>query len=187
MGEKTKQQRWMANMTISYVYAISDEKSKIKIGVSGHPPSRVKQLQFECRNKLTLLHSLKCQENEAYRIERTAHRLIENKKVSGEWFEVSADEAINAIKDAAETVRKQVQQDAIASEEEYQSSNIYEINPNSSDYKTAKIVVMLTNEQKILLRSTAAKERLGLSAWLRMLGLREAAKQSKTPQQATQE
>lgn len=78
----------------SYIYIISDGNLR-KIGVSDDPESRIEQLQTANGKKLVLEHFE--EKNEAFKVEKYAHRHLNAKKSMGEWFDCTYNEARIAI------------------------------------------------------------------------------------------
>lgn len=69
-----------------YVYVIKN-KDRCKVGVSGDPSRRLKQLQTSNPDKLTLASSvLMSSKQQAYYIESYIHDKFKRYKIRGEWF-----------------------------------------------------------------------------------------------------
>lgn len=87
------------------VYLIEAPVSgQIKIGISDVPFRRVAFLQTEWREQLFLRHEHDAgSSSEARRIERCAHIILSDRRVKGEWFNVSLDEAMGALAEAIDT------------------------------------------------------------------------------------
>lgn len=79
---------------MSAVYAISDGRA-IKIGFAVDPVKRLADLQIAHSQPLRLIHSRAC--SDAAKAERRAHRLLREKRLRGEWFDLSEQEAVFAI------------------------------------------------------------------------------------------
>lgn len=83
------------------VYAIQSEAGLVKIGVSGNPSKRLGQLAFAAPAKLALSFATDVRQD-ANAVERAAHAILAEKRRHGEWFDVTAQEAEQAIRDAIE-------------------------------------------------------------------------------------
>ncbi len=72
-------------MTTTFIYLIHDPENKAyKIGFSGNPSARLKQLQTgNSRSELKLLYTFADDEL----VERVIHDALEDYKIQGEWFE----------------------------------------------------------------------------------------------------
>jgi hypothetical protein len=72
-----------------FVYFIQckADMNPIKIGVSKHPRKRLKDLQTSNPFKLTLLESVRFQnERQAYAVEEKLHEIFDMRRMNGEWF-----------------------------------------------------------------------------------------------------
>ena len=81
----------------AYVYAISAGESAVKIGRAGDPQARLKDLQTSHYQRLILSYARECMPVEAIAVERNVHLALAEKKLSGEWFAISVDDAKSAI------------------------------------------------------------------------------------------
>lgn len=80
------------------VYVISAGERNHKIGVSNSPKVRMQTLQVNEPARLSLVAAIK--HVRARDIEFTAHNLLKESRIHGEWFAVTADEAVSAVKSA---------------------------------------------------------------------------------------
>ncbi|KAA1057171.1 GIY-YIG nuclease family protein [Azospirillum argentinense] len=85
------------------VYVIAGDTGPVKIGVSINPKNRLSSVQNGHPHKLALRHVVPVAE--AYRIEGAVHAALADKRLNGEWFDVTADEARSAIDHAIETLK----------------------------------------------------------------------------------
>ena len=83
----------------SSVYIIKEESNGYyKIGVSKNVQARLKQLKTGNPNKLTIIYEKAFpDERTAYRIESKCHRMMEEKCIYREWFELSKDDLNEVI------------------------------------------------------------------------------------------
>lgn len=81
-------------MTAS-VYVMDDGLHR-KVGFSEDPYARAVQVRRDSEVKIAFLHET----DDCHRIERAAHLLLGPHNVGGEWFDVSVDAAIAAVKQA---------------------------------------------------------------------------------------
>lgn len=82
-----------------YVYVISAGGGRHKIGVAKDPDQRRRDLQCGSADKLAVVHR-ELIGRRAVEIEHAAHGLIRDKRLHLEWFAVSAEDAIDAIRRA---------------------------------------------------------------------------------------
>jgi hypothetical protein len=94
-----------ALMAEAHVYAIAAGSNAVKIGRSQKPAERMASLQTAHYEPLKLAFSLPCDEAQAALIERFAHVMLREKRLAGEWFGVTVEEATQAIQAALERVR----------------------------------------------------------------------------------
>lgn len=85
-------------MNSSYIYVIGDNASPYKIGFTKNPDKRLKSLQTGNPRKLSMLYKEEINENEIKYIEKQIHKELKRKQVSGEWFNISLEDAISEIK-----------------------------------------------------------------------------------------
>lgn len=79
------------------VYVIGSAQGPQKIGVSDNLTSRVINLQAGKQARLAVVFSQERPRGDARLIERAAHDLLAAKRAEGEWFNVTIDEAIEAV------------------------------------------------------------------------------------------
>ena len=84
------------------IYVISGV-NKCKIGISSAPTSRLNDLKTNCFEELTLAYASELHTN-ARLVERVCHRLLKDKKLKGEWFNISSKEAIELVTKAINLV-----------------------------------------------------------------------------------
>jgi hypothetical protein len=87
---------------VGVVYVISDTAGNVKIGVSTLRGflSRLRGLQNGNALKLTPRYRLECPQERAFAIENRTKRLLNDRRIRGEWFKVSWQEAIDAVNSA---------------------------------------------------------------------------------------
>lgn len=87
-------------MKPSYIYVIAaSSEGPVKIGFSKEPEKRLRQLQTGHSEPLHLFY--KEEVNDAARLmEKAVHDTIGYKRARGEWFNVTADDAIAEIRHA---------------------------------------------------------------------------------------
>lgn len=93
-------------MPDKYVYVIGPKTGHLKIGLAKSVSARFGQLQTGSPIPLTLHFSVGVQSHTAGRVEDHAHWLLHEYRASGEWFNVSAALAIEAVKEAVLSVKK---------------------------------------------------------------------------------
>lgn len=83
-----------------FVYAIRGDHNLIKIGVSQNPNARLASLRTASAFPLELCFIGACQTS-GIEIEQEAHKLLDQHRTNGEWFDVSTELATSAIFGAA--------------------------------------------------------------------------------------
>jgi hypothetical protein len=81
---------------IMFIYVIGTDTQQ-KIGISQNPQKRVKQLQTGNHSNLTLHHTIEVPDHRAEVIERHMHKEMSHKKLKGEWFNMTKDEAVDYL------------------------------------------------------------------------------------------
>ena len=80
-----------------YVYlAKSSESRYTKIGKSNRPIIRMSSIQTGTAGVISLTHAVKMAKKDCYEFEKLLHKLFEEKRVKGEWFDLD-DEDIGLI------------------------------------------------------------------------------------------
>jgi hypothetical protein len=81
-----------------YLYVIAADKRTIKVGVAGRPLQRLADLQVANPRKLLLVATFKVAgKRVAYGHEAEVHHRLAAWRLEGEWFAVTADEAIAVV------------------------------------------------------------------------------------------
>ena len=75
-----------------FIYAIGTE-TRQKIGISKNPHKRLKQLQTGNAEQLVLHHMIEVHDDRTRLLERFLHKDIGYKKLKGEWFNLTKQEA----------------------------------------------------------------------------------------------
>lgn len=88
----------MKNALPSSVYVFKAE-SGVKVGRSRDPAMRLKQVQAASSSLLELRYSTSIRED-ASLVEALAHKALNDRRISGEWFAVAAEEAVAAVENA---------------------------------------------------------------------------------------
>ncbi len=81
-------------MTQNYIYVIGPENGPVKIGYTGDPPSRLVNLQVGHNEKLMIHHLREIDSERVWVMEKLIHRGISYKKIRGEWYDISIQDAI---------------------------------------------------------------------------------------------
>lgn len=86
---------------MTHVYVIQAEGGPVKIGVARDPGRRLAALQTATHVALRLEHAEPVDEGlDVLAVEKAAHRLLDAARVQGEWFDVTAAAAREAIRAA---------------------------------------------------------------------------------------
>ncbi len=88
-----------------HIYVMESEIGLIKLGIANDPASRLKTIQGATGIRLALAHATEAR-RDARAVEAAAHKLLAEKRKTGEWFDVSPDEAIRAIEDATALIEE---------------------------------------------------------------------------------
>lgn len=88
------------------IYVMESEIGLVKLGISENPGARMRTIQGASGIRLELVHSSE-HRLDAKAVEFAAHHLLREKRKTGEWFDVTAEEAIQAIKSASEAIERE--------------------------------------------------------------------------------
>jgi hypothetical protein len=80
-----------------YLYAIGTMENKQKIGFSKNPENRLKTLQTGNSEPLYLHYKFEINESTARKFEMHVHKDLSYKRIKGEWFDMSVQEAIDQM------------------------------------------------------------------------------------------
>jgi hypothetical protein len=81
-----------------YIYVIGRDEGPVKVGVSSFPGGRLTQVQTGCSYQIKILHLRECRDRvDALRHERIFHDDHADRRLSGEWFDMDAELAIDSI------------------------------------------------------------------------------------------
>ncbi len=80
-----------------FIYIISAHDTPVKIGLSKHPNKRLKQLQTGNSEKLKLQYTVEVDDDKAILFEKIIHKTNNHTRISGEWFNMSINEAITEL------------------------------------------------------------------------------------------
>lgn len=80
-------------MSFLYIIASSSE-GPVKLGFSADPQKRLKQLQTGSALVLSLHHVEEVDSARVKIAERALHKLLGHKRLKGEWFNLSVEEAV---------------------------------------------------------------------------------------------
>lgn len=89
----------------AYVYVIGPVDGPQKIGFADDPKDRLSLFQTGNHARLSVNYSLPLARVDVRRVEQCAHFLLQERRVRGEWFDVSPEEASDAISKAVKFVR----------------------------------------------------------------------------------
>jgi hypothetical protein len=87
-----------------FVYVISGDHGRQKIGVSNNPKARLRELQTGSPFPLAFEFVGLAEDGTAYAIEAEAHFLLNEHRQTGEWFTVPPEMAIAAVMGAARRI-----------------------------------------------------------------------------------
>lgn len=89
-------------MTGQQVYVIKSNGGPVKVGISANPLKRSRMLELGGPYSMSVVQVWDSEY--AREVEKLAHGILLTKRLRGEWFEVSVDEAIAAIDQAIRSV-----------------------------------------------------------------------------------
>jgi len=84
--------------SLTSIYVIGPAEGPYKIGYSGNPSHRLSTLQVGTTDFLHLHYREETETSKAKVIEKLIHRQLGHKRIRGEWFNVTLDEAISEVK-----------------------------------------------------------------------------------------
>lgn len=85
-------------VSINYLYAIADSANQlIKIGYAKDPEKRCAQLQTGNPTKLSVVWKVEVDKSRAKLVETKIHKEYNYKRVRGEWFKMTAQEATDIL------------------------------------------------------------------------------------------
>lgn len=88
------------------VYVIQSDAGPVKIGVSGDPEYRLRQLIGSQPFAAKIVHCVSEPSLPAYQIEAVAHSLLASFHRRGEWFDVTPEQAAEAIQSAIDLINE---------------------------------------------------------------------------------
>ena len=87
-----------------YIYVIGPETGLQKVGIATDPRTRLAALQTASPVRLVLHASIPVPFGAAHDVERRAHDRLREARASGEWFDVAAAAAIEAVRGASSSL-----------------------------------------------------------------------------------
>lgn len=95
--------QWRGTLRFSYVYLIGPEDaSPLKIGIAEDVTKRLCSLQIGNWQQLKVHHTVSVVATSAASVERHMHRELKDRRLRGEWFDVTLDEAKAKLESVAE-------------------------------------------------------------------------------------
>lgn len=81
-----------------HIYVIGREAGPVKIGITSSLDTRLATIQTGCHFKIELLYFRLCRDrNHALEHERNFHAVYAENRLAGEWFDLTADLAIEGV------------------------------------------------------------------------------------------
>lgn len=88
----------------TYIYVIGAENGPVKIGITNNLSSRLSAIQTGCPFKAVIWFVKPIFSRDlASTHERAVHSVYREKRLSGEWFDIDAEQGIEAIETAVDT------------------------------------------------------------------------------------
>ncbi len=79
-------------------FVIGREEGPVKVGITSTPNDRLRNIQTGCHFKIEILHIRECSSRaQAISHEESFHRVYDEKRLAGEWFDLESDLAIEGI------------------------------------------------------------------------------------------
>ncbi len=98
--------------TVVYVAAPQQSLRPVKIGMTDDPTKRLNTLQTGNPNTLTIVAIAKLTRAQAVAVERSAHIHFKDDRMTGEWFDISLDQAAYIVGRLAQKTRFGVSPDS---------------------------------------------------------------------------
>lgn len=81
-----------------YIYVIAAANHSVKIGIAGNPQFRLRELQTGCPFRLKVFAQFKItNRSSALKLERQIHKRLGRVQLEGEWFNITAPDAVATI------------------------------------------------------------------------------------------
>ena len=96
--------RWEAKPGLSNVYVMGSADGPQKIGIAKNLRARHGGIQVGNHLEIIVAHTVEVEDAIVKHVERQAHSILEEKRLRGEWFDVSPGEALDAILAARDAV-----------------------------------------------------------------------------------
>lgn len=81
-----------------FIYVIGREQGPVKVGITSSPGARLSTIQTGCPFKIEILHLRECRDRQhAIEHEEIFHGVYGDRRLAGEWFDISADLAIEGV------------------------------------------------------------------------------------------
>lgn len=87
----------------AYIYVMRDVNGPAKIGFSKSPVARRSQVSSDASATITIPFAAMVDGNHRV-LERMAHEILRDKRVAGEWFDVTDEAAVDAVRKAADVL-----------------------------------------------------------------------------------
>lgn len=136
------------------LYVMGSTIGLTKIGISDDPSARLRTIQGASGIRLSLVHSSD-KTQDARAIEAAAHKLLAEKRRTGEWFDVSPEDAVEALAEASRIV------------EERRRNKRRPGRPLEHGERLERVQVLLTRQQVDAAQSEADKTGVSISSVIR--------------------
>jgi len=108
-----------------HVYVIASDPGPVKIGIATDVESRFSALKTSSPFPMKLVAAITVPKGAAPRIERLAHEYLAEHRMTGEWFNLDPDQAVDAVIRAADAVGEGFEEYAPVRRSHRQLSGIY--------------------------------------------------------------
>lgn len=88
------------------VYVMGNPRGPQKIGIAKNPAARLWAVQSGNHSTISLSFTERLERQAAAKVESHAHWLLRDRRLSGEWFNVTPEKAAEAVRTAIEAVSR---------------------------------------------------------------------------------
>lgn len=103
----------MSALEQSFVYVMAIGDGPHKIGIARNVEARRRELQTAAPTQIEVVYAQSMDRAQAYDVEQSAHRMLRDSRMNGEWFDVTARQAVSAVALATISAAKQEGRDGL--------------------------------------------------------------------------
>jgi hypothetical protein len=133
-----------------HIYIIGTESGPFKIGVATNLRDRLGSIQTGSHCKLAIMHSVPVEYADAILVERYVHKKLHAFRLSGEWFNVSLDDAKAALSHALSMIEEhRVKRDRVKEAQRAGSARVRQQQVITVHVPDVQLVHRVTLEEKL--------------------------------------